>query len=635
MSSHDPEEAAARKAFDSDGIPEKTGETVDQGEEQRDYKYVTDSARGVEIEGRAATANSGFRLGSSAAAQVVRPKLYSSGRSTPLPSDEESIETGAPDDSPGGRSSELGDKITLRRDATSECLDVGKYAEALASLFRDVPDEEAFTLGLFSPWGRGKTYLIKKVAEILEKDTKQPYYPVYFNAWKYRTSAEVWAFLYETLQQKASDTCRLLPLRVGLAKHGLKPIILILILVICAFVATSQKIDLVDAAIWFFGLIGLAYVHHIYYGTRALVKAITDSYAKVARHDDKLGLQAALGSDLRNLMIGWIPRGCFRRIKTWRSGLLAGLYVILCLIIAFPLWNAAASTSKVWTRLLPALAPATEWVPIVVSGVWIAVMIVFPLLEDVWPWCTGDKAKRVLLVIDDLDRCSPLQMLEIVECITLILDDEAIKQRVQLVILVDENALKQAIALKYEHVFEHNLKYEHADEHKRVAGDQDGGKREVNRLTRETVEKLLLIHLRLPQLDESETKELVEKYLDEFDLQSQRREEPTPGATGTHVTSADDAFRPKVSQTLSAEEKEAFRTAVTKMMRSTDGKARVWGPRAIRALIFRYQLARLLLTSIGKEFEPNSLLNALLDADPDGAPPATDDPVKRIAWQVA
>ena len=52
---------------------------------------------------------------------------------------------------------------------------------------------------------------------------------------------------------------------------------------------------------------------------------------------------------------------------------------------------------------------------------------------------------KALLIVDDLDRCDPSQMVEIIESIKLLLEDEQIHDRVQVVMLLQEENIRSAI----------------------------------------------------------------------------------------------------------------------------------------------------------------------------------------------
>lgn len=61
-------------------------------------------------------------------------------------------------------------------------------------------------LGIFGPWGRGKTYFFRQIKDLLNKRTKKDetikYKIIEFNAWKYQDTPAIWAYLYETIYKK-------------------------------------------------------------------------------------------------------------------------------------------------------------------------------------------------------------------------------------------------------------------------------------------------------------------------------------------------------------------------------------------------------------------------------------------------
>lgn len=60
-------------------------------------------------------------------------------------------------------------------------------------------------LGIFGPWGRGKTYFFKRLRSNLEDNGKHTlaYKVVEFNAWKYQETPAIWAYLYDTIYKSA------------------------------------------------------------------------------------------------------------------------------------------------------------------------------------------------------------------------------------------------------------------------------------------------------------------------------------------------------------------------------------------------------------------------------------------------
>lgn len=57
--------------------------------------------------------------------------------------------------------------------------------------------------GIFGRWGRGKTHFWGKIEAILRsKENKKKFIPIPFHAWKYQDTPAIWAYLYETLADR-------------------------------------------------------------------------------------------------------------------------------------------------------------------------------------------------------------------------------------------------------------------------------------------------------------------------------------------------------------------------------------------------------------------------------------------------
>jgi len=93
---------------------------------------------------------------------------------------------------------------------------------------------------------------------------------------------------------------------------------------------------------------------------------------------------------------------------------------------------------------------------LMIYSVWCLFWVVIPYVLYFFP---RKSTGRVLLVVDDLDRCEPIQMLEIIESTMLILDDEDVHQHLQVCMLIDESAFFHALIDKYDHL----LNIEHLD----------------------------------------------------------------------------------------------------------------------------------------------------------------------------
>lgn len=99
--------------------------------------------------------------------------------------------------------------------------------------------------------------------------------------------------------------------------------------------------------------------------------------------------------------------------------------------------------------------------------------------------------KRILLFVDDIDRCSEDKIIEVVDALRVMLDDPEIAQRIIVALAVDERILQRAISIKYQGLFTNNPEA-------------------LSKLTKEYFDKLFIAGIRLGSLTQGERKKLVE-----------------------------------------------------------------------------------------------------------------------------
>jgi hypothetical protein len=184
------------------------------------------------------------------------------------------------------------------------------------------------------------------------------------------------------------------------------------------------------------------------------VKQIAADYATVARHGEKLGLQASIGTDLRALLRGWIMEPTPRQEKPFNETaplrprlILWFLPGIVALIWGLGLY-AGLPVMPDWLREImghKSESIAHSVVGWVVFGLWCLLTVASAVLL-VRPKDTTD---RILLIIDDLDRCLAAESMEILEALKLLLEDPAMAERVQVLALVDEEVLGVAVQEKF------------------------------------------------------------------------------------------------------------------------------------------------------------------------------------------
>lgn len=263
---------------------------------------------------------------------------------------------------------------------------------------------------------------------------------------------------------------------------------------------------------------------------------------------------------------------------------------------------------------------------------WLAVAVGI-LAPAVFAWALARSPKqheRVLLVVDDLDRCEPEQMLAVIESLRLFLDDEEMSRRLQVAMLVDRKILSHAIFTRAKN--------------SGLLGE-DATPTIKESFFRAHEEKLFVVSLELPLLGEEQIRALAGLIVNrEFEEQkkAQRKStvrgpainnppQPEDGGTpstppvflppdGIQVEGTSDLLNPlehdsavrstppgkseaeNLSEVSFSEEERRLLVDATAQASS---KAT---PRSIRAFVLRYQLVRLILQRLKRPYQPDRLI---------------------------
>lgn len=508
----------------------------------------------------------------------------------------------------------IGRQMRFNRDASNheKCLEVDRYAEVLATLMRQADDKE-FTLAIYGDWGRGKTYLMKRTAEALRTpppEDPREFETVTFSTWQYPSRPEVWIHLYETFAKAAFDSgvLKSLPniVRAGLARHGYWRLLFAYFLGAIALISLPTKLELAGRAIWQYysavGLAGVLLTYAFYNAVKGTHKRLKAYYLTAKKHSEKLGLQATIGDDLAALLKGWLPI----------NGVGPVFYTVFYGISVF-----AAAT--LWWRIQHSWSDKSLWIGAIPA----AVLLIGTIFVCRWLFPWKPKGKKLLLNVDDLDRCDPDHLLSVMESIKLMLENPEISRRVLAAMLIEEDILRHAIWRKYNYL---------ADEAARKAlGTQFNGER----IARENCEKLFTVHLRLPSLESDEIASVVAKFAlrDDSKLPGAAPGDSTKSRTTTAAKTETTEETQKATKAaklyidgdvtneitllaanqivLGDEERKTIASALCRQ-RTDKNHIAPLGPRAIRAFIFRYQLTRLILAKRGlTDWQPGVLIAAL------------------------
>jgi hypothetical protein len=521
--------------------------------------------------------------------------------------DDESDENDANEDEGDGEDASPFPDVpcSLNRDVhpKERCLRVDDYARALAAVLNASFGE--FCFAVYGHWGRGKTFLMQQLVSTLPSS----YRAIWFSAWKYRTTPETWIYLYETFVRAARQDGVLATapraVRAHMSRHGVWPIIVLLFTLAVAIFG----LGLVPVLVGVLGVIGVLKA----YAASRWAKKLPPQLLSLPQHADKLGLQAAIGDDLTALVKGWIPVTRRSNGDSGHTSLPAKRWLVpyVVLVVAiFAILNTVLQGREY--GFAPPLHPpddAVRWA-IVVSTAVLGIALPF------WIVYGGRGTERIALIVDDLDRCDPATMLDIIESLKLLLEDPEISARVQVVMLIEEESLYHAIEKRYLHI---------KDARPRPALPQADGMntQRAPRAVSDTVEKLFLAHLRLPTLDRDDLREVMRTYTQQFGLRGDGSEQPQqaasevttltePGVTSSAKAADNGSLVTRL--VFTAEERAALVGAVDELIAHAAG--RFLGPRSIRTFLTRYQLAKFLLATRKAGCSPHKLVARLANPDP-------------------
>jgi hypothetical protein len=114
-------------------------------------------------------------------------------------------------------------------------------------------------------------------------------------------------------------------------------------------------------------------------------------------------------------------------------------------------------------------------------------------------WSKWLKEKKLILFVDDIDRCSEEKIIQIIDALRVMLEDEGVGSKLVVVAAIDERILIRSIKHKY-----HNLIM--------FDDDKNAENKKLTELTREYIDKLFILSIKLGDLEENEKAE----YFDEL-----------------------------------------------------------------------------------------------------------------------
>ena len=321
--------------------------------------------------------------------------------------------------------------ITISEKISAE-LEAEMIAKELGGIIDNLGDNKGQMLGIFGSWGRGKTFLYERLKAYIErnKESKYHYKHFVFNAWKYQETEAVWAHLYGSLLDEYIGD-------VGFWGKQSK-----------LFGLNIERkgwwpfVKVIAALLISIGALGLSTWEFFGEGT----KGIGDGLFGV--------LSAVIGiGGLKSM--NSIYKKHYKPVKQMLSD-----------------YTSINDYSKVL-----GLQAEIQKELIVLMNYW---------LTPLW------KEQRLLLFVDDIDRCNEKKIVQVIDALRVMLDDDELIKKIIVLVAVDEVLLERAINHKYK-------EFKLEDDSPKV-------------VVKEYMDKLFIGGVKLPRLDEFEQGVILEAY---------------------------------------------------------------------------------------------------------------------------
>lgn len=400
------------------------------------------------------------------------------------------------------------------------CFGVDLLAGSFFKLLKQAsePVENTCFLGVFGKWGRGKTYFIERLKKVIkDSDDSDCYDFVQFNAWKYQSTPQIWAFLTHTLR---NHKCFLGRVKFYLRGRCFWPFLLwvalIIITAFCCFIAYND---------WSRNSSGTRTALSLFTATFSLVTLFT-GYFKLFHSSlstfnkqnvsptDDLGTQLRYEEEIELTVKrwNWEPSCWFRRLRKKQS-------------------------------------------------------------------------RKIVLIIEDIDRCNESSMIAIIEALKLILENPVIARRMIVIAAIDSDRLLNAYKIRF------NAVTDNKDKSRRLAIRQ--------------LNKIFLAGIKLPKLTNQNLTEFVDK------LSQTHAGTPISGPSADNQSTTDsDHQETQPTSTGESSESSTAKLLTPAHLASyikdaiTDGELGNATPRELRVLFYRLVLLNNMLYDRRIRFTP-------------------------------
>lgn len=214
---------------------------------------------------------------------------------------------------------------SIKDSEVEPCFSINDVASCFINqldIIADSKSENIPMIGVFAPWGRGKSYFLNLIFQQLEsrkkkwyhsffgRNTTKDYKIIKFNAWKYQDTPAIWAYLYETLYHQISwwQKCWLYIKKNVLSYRFLLLALLISFSWLIGYLLNKHT-SIFDAVSNLKAIGGIGTIVTVVFSFVLTLKdnpisalKIIQKYTRRKSYNDCLGIQNAIESDLEDLL---------------------------------------------------------------------------------------------------------------------------------------------------------------------------------------------------------------------------------------------------------------------------------------------------------------------------------------------
>lgn len=214
---------------------------------------------------------------------------------------------------------------SIKDSEVEPCFSINDVASCFINQLDKIADSKSENIpmiGVFAPWGRGKSYFLNLIFQQLESRKKKWYHSFFgrnttknykiikFNAWKYQDTPAIWAYLYETIYHQTSwwQKCWLYIKKNVLSYKFLLLALLISFSWLIGYLLNKYT-SILDAVSNLKAIGGIGTIVTVVFSFVLTLKdnpisalKIIQKYTRRKSYNDCLGIQNAIESDLEDLL---------------------------------------------------------------------------------------------------------------------------------------------------------------------------------------------------------------------------------------------------------------------------------------------------------------------------------------------